>query len=162
MSWRPCIADRRSNENHYSDVILIAIASQITGVPIVYSTVCSGADRRKHQNSASLAFVRRIHRWPVNSPNKGSVTQKMFPFDDVIKMIPNIHWFLHCYTFRCLTSKDFISILYSPNIIFIPRILCLGVIYGSLKLNCEQSLSSRTTGLCSTGTSLLYISLLNQ
>ena len=46
------------------------MASQITWVSIVYSTVCSGADRRKHQSSASLAFVRGILRWPMNSPNK--------------------------------------------------------------------------------------------
>ena len=32
-------------------------------------------------------FVRGIHRWPVNSPHKGPVTRKMFPFDDVIMMI---------------------------------------------------------------------------
>ena len=31
-----------------------------------------------------MAFVRGIHRWPVNSPHKGPVTRKMFPFDDVI------------------------------------------------------------------------------
>ena len=61
-----------------------AMASQITGAKIVYSTVCSGADSRKRQSSASLAFVRGIHRWPVNSPHKSQVTQKMFPFDDVI------------------------------------------------------------------------------
>ena len=61
-----------------------AIASQITGVAIVYSTFCSGADQRKHPSSASLAFVRGIHRWPVNFPRKGPVTRKMFPFDDVI------------------------------------------------------------------------------
>ena len=42
-----------------------------------------GADQRKHQSSASLAFV-RVHRSPVNSPHKGPVTRKMFPFDDVI------------------------------------------------------------------------------
>ena len=69
----------------YSDVIISAIASQTTRVSIVYSTVCAGADQRKHQSSASLAFERRIHGWPVNSPNKGPVTRKMFPFDDVIK-----------------------------------------------------------------------------
>ena len=44
----------------------------------------SGADQRKHQSSALLAFVRRIHRWPVNSPHKGPVTRKIFRFDDVI------------------------------------------------------------------------------
>ena len=43
-----------------------------------------GADQRKHQSSASLAFVRGIHRWPVNSQHKGPVTRKMFPYDDVI------------------------------------------------------------------------------
>ena len=52
-----------------------AMASQITGVLIVYSTVCSGADQRKHQSSASLAFVRGIHRWTVNSPHAGPVTR---------------------------------------------------------------------------------------
>ena len=46
--------------------------------------VFSGADQRKHQSSASLAFVRGIHRWPVNSPHKRPVTRKMFSFDDVI------------------------------------------------------------------------------
>ena len=61
-----------------------AMASQITSLTIVNSTVYSGVDQRKHQSSASLAFVRGIHRWPVNSPHKWPVTQKMFPFDDVI------------------------------------------------------------------------------
>ena len=44
----------------------------------------TGTDQRKHQNYAPLAFARGIHRWPVNSPHKGPVTRKMFPFDDVI------------------------------------------------------------------------------
>ena len=48
------------------------------------STVNSDADQRKHQSSASLAFVRGIHRAPVNTPRKWPVTRKMFPFDDVI------------------------------------------------------------------------------
>ena len=69
---------------HYYDVIMGAVASQITSLKIVHSTVYSDADQRKHQSSASLAFVRGIHRWPVNSPHKWPVTRKMFPFDDVI------------------------------------------------------------------------------
>ena len=69
---------------HYIDVIMSAMASQLTGVSIVYLTVCSGADQRKHQSSESLAFVRGIHRWPVDSPHKRPITRKMFPFDDVI------------------------------------------------------------------------------
>ena len=68
-----------------------AMASQITSLTIVYSIVYSGVDQRKHQSSASLAFVRGIHRWPVNSPHKGPATQKMFPFDDVIMTIMTIH-----------------------------------------------------------------------
>ena len=69
---------------HYGDVIMSAMASQITSLSVVYSTIYSGADQRKHQSSMSLAFVREIHRWPVNSPHKGPVTQKMFPFDYVV------------------------------------------------------------------------------
>ena len=61
-----------------------AMAYQITSLTIVYSTVYSGADQRTHQTSTSLAFVREIRRWPVNSPHKGPVTRKSFPFDDVI------------------------------------------------------------------------------
>ena len=57
---------------------MCAMASQITSLTIVYSTVYSGVDQRKNQSSASLAFVRGIHRWPVNSPHKWPVTRKMF------------------------------------------------------------------------------------
>ena len=71
---------------HYNDVIMSTIASQVTSLTIVYSTVYSGADQIKHQSSASLAFVRGIHRGPVNSPHKGPVTRNMFPFDDVIML----------------------------------------------------------------------------
>ena len=69
---------------HYDEVIMGAIASQITSLTIVYSTVYSDSDQRKHQSSASLAFVRGIHRGPVNSPHKWPVTWKMSSFDDVI------------------------------------------------------------------------------
>ena len=69
-----------SEYTHYSNVIMSTTVSQITSLTIIYSTVYSAADERKHQNSASLAFV----RGPVNSPHKGTVTRKMLPFDDVI------------------------------------------------------------------------------
>ena len=55
-----------SQWSHYSDVIMNTTPSQITSVSIVCSIVCSGADQRKHQSSASLAFVRGIHRWLVD------------------------------------------------------------------------------------------------
>ena len=61
-----------------------AMAYQITSLTIVYSTVYSDADQRKHQSSVSLAFVRGIRRRPVNSPHKWPVTRKTFPFHDVI------------------------------------------------------------------------------
>ena len=61
-----------------------AMASRITSLTIVYSTVYSDADQREHQSSASLALLRETHRWPVTSPHKWPVTRKMFPFDDVI------------------------------------------------------------------------------
>ena len=69
---------------HYDDVRMDAIASQITSLTFVYSIVYLDADQRKHQSSVSLAFVRGIHRGPVNFPHKWPVTRKMFPFDDVI------------------------------------------------------------------------------
>ena len=63
---------------------MTAMASQITSLTNVHLSVYSGVDQREHQSSASLAFVRGIHRWPVNSPHNGPVTRKMFPFDDII------------------------------------------------------------------------------
>ena len=61
-----------------------AMASQIIGRTIIYSTVYSGTDQRKHQSSALLTFVRGIHQWPVNFPHKWPVTRKILPFDDAI------------------------------------------------------------------------------
>ena len=84
--------------NHYSDVTMCAMASQITSLAIVYSAVYSGADQRKHQSSASLAFVRGFHRWPVNFPLKGPVTRKCFHLMTsswcMIKLL-GINWFIH-------------------------------------------------------------------
>ena len=72
--------------HHYGDVIMSATASQITGLTIVYSAVYSGADQRKHQSSASLAFVRGI---PGEFPAQRPVTRKTFSFDDVIMVSSN-------------------------------------------------------------------------
>ena len=81
LPWEQCIRDRC--KPHYSDVIMSAMVSQITSLAIVYSTVYSDTDQRNHQSTASLAFVRGSHRWPVNSLHKWPVTRKIFPFDDV-------------------------------------------------------------------------------
>ena len=90
---------------HYSDVIMSAMASQITSLTIVCWNSCSGADQIKYQCSASLAFVRGIHRWLVNTPHKGPVTRKQFPFDDVI-----MRWLYPCEPLdrciECLCGSD--------------------------------------------------------
>ena len=79
-----CLFNAQNLETHYSDVIIFAMASQITSLTIVYSIVYSDADQRKYQNSASLVFAWGIHRGPVNSQYKWPVTRRMFPIHDVI------------------------------------------------------------------------------
>ena len=75
-----CYWGNHFDPSHYIDVIMTTVASQITSLMVVYS----GADLRKHQSSASLAFVWGNSPGPVNSPHKGPVTRKIVPFDDVI------------------------------------------------------------------------------
>ena len=72
------------------DVIMGTMASHIASLTIVYTTVYSGADQRKHESSTSLAFVWGINRGPVNSPHKWPVTRKVFPFDDVIMRLKRL------------------------------------------------------------------------
>ena len=69
------------NIQHYNDIIMNAMASQINSLTIFYSTVDSGSDQSKHQSSVPLAFVGESngHRWIP----RGNA-EKMFPFDDVI------------------------------------------------------------------------------
>ena len=109
---------------HYSGVIMSAMACQITGVSIVCSTVCSGADQRTHQSSASLGFVRGIHRWPVDSPHKGPVTWKMFSFDDIIMTI---------YRDRLLQFK--LNIYLNSDITYLLLLLSLGSVTDTLYEN---------------------------
>ena len=72
-----------------SDIIMSAMTSQIAGVSIVCSTICSGAHQKKnkHRSSTSLTVVRGIHRCPMDSPYKGPVTRKMLLFDDVVMLL---------------------------------------------------------------------------
>ena len=62
---------------HFNDIIMSTMASQITSLTIIYSTVYSGADQRKHESSASLVFLRRIQRRPVNSPH--ALLERLYP-----------------------------------------------------------------------------------
>ena len=86
------------------------MASQFVSVSIICSPVCSDADQRQHQSSASLAFVRGIHRGPVNSPHKWPVTRKMFPFDDVIMV--SMSW-RHHVSLLWSVSPTYLTTLYS-------------------------------------------------
>ena len=81
---------------HYSSIIMCAMAFQITGVSTACLPVCSGENQRKHQSSASLAFVKGNHRWPVVSRHKGPVTWNMFPLDDVMKYCRTVYCFVLC------------------------------------------------------------------
>ena len=81
---------------NYNDVIMDALASQIISLTIVYSTFYSDEDQRKHRSSASLAFVRGIHR---------AVTRKMFPFDDFIMIWTFCLWKnVQCGVVKILTA----------------------------------------------------------
>ena len=118
-----------------------AMASQITSLTIVYSIVYSGADQSVHQSFASLAFVQGIHRWPVNSPHKGPVTGKMFPFEDVIMIQFIIHVFHrritcgHMNQFPCFV-EDVLQFVYVEeclssfyhivSVLYFVDIICLG------------------------------------
>ena len=63
---------------HYNGVIITTMASHITGLTVVYSNVYSGPDQRKHQSSASLAFVWGIHRDRWIPRTKGQLRGKCF------------------------------------------------------------------------------------
>ena len=99
-----------------------AMASQVAGLTIIYSNVYSGAHRRKHQSSASLACVKWICRWPVNSPHKGPVTRKMFPFDDVIMIsffilwYPRLTWYIciYIYIYKLVSQPTELAAIATP------------------------------------------------
>ena len=85
---------QQDTTKHYNDVIMRAMASQITGVLVVCSAVCSGVNQRRHQSIASLAFVRGIHRWPwiplTKSQLRGKCIHLMtssWNYHDLVRMI---------------------------------------------------------------------------
>ena len=134
---------------YHSDVIIRVMMSQITCIWIFCSTNCSAADQTIHQSSASLVFVRGIHRWPVDSPHKRPVTRKMFPFDDAImyfcgpyiKLRPD-----HARKLRALKQPrhyvDHVGILelyiraYFTNIVFLTLGYDMGISVLKIMKNC--------------------------
>ena len=94
---------------HYNDVMMGAMASQVTSFTIVYLTFYSGADQRKCQSSASLAFVRGIHWWPVNSPRKWPVNVSIWwrhHDDGLSSHCRCIAWYFFTYIVNKFASAD--------------------------------------------------------
>ena len=107
------------------------------GVSIVYSTVCSGVDQRKYLTFTTLAFVRGIHRWPVDSPHKGPVTRKMFPFDDVIilkRQLPMVTCFILRLTDVIWLHRTWLSLVHVNNRRLIGAKPLLELIMGNYEL----------------------------
>ena len=65
-------------QSHYIDVVMTTMPSQFTSLTVVYSTVYSDADQRKHQSSVSLAFVWGIHRDRWIHRTKGQLRGEYF------------------------------------------------------------------------------------
>ena len=80
--YLPCNHENHTTTAHHFSATIMSV-SQITSISIAYSTICSSVDQGKYQSSVSLAFVRGIHRWLVNSLHKGPVRREKFSFDDV-------------------------------------------------------------------------------
>ena len=123
-------------QHHYDDVIMTTLASQTTSLAIVYSTVYSDADQRKHQSSASLAFVWGIHRdrW---------IPRTMFPFDDVIMIV-----FYPCYILYsgavCFVNNKWFSRLCVLHVLLVFR--CLFCTYRCIFLRQQTSVKYKCHG----------------
>ena len=126
-----------------------AMTSQITDASILCSAVCSGADQRIHQSSASLAFVRGIHRWPVDSPHKGPVTRKIFPFDDVI-MRRHQHNIFHFREAELILRVEDTLKRRNTNITTVMVFLCLLVVvcFCTHISNCANVIIEKKRKLC--------------
>ena len=116
-----------TSTHHYDDVIMGALASQITSLTIVYSTVYSHTDQRKHQSSASLAFVWGIHRGPVNSSHQWPVTRISIPFDDVLMYLVGSLFGARCKMLCIFDEHD--KIWYDQDFIILVMRLILNTVF---------------------------------
>ena len=94
---------------HYNDVIMSAMASQITSLTIVYSTIYSGTDQRKYQSSASMAFVCGDSPVTGEFPAQRSSNAEMFPFSDVIMLSPPTRLFISVLRMTTKNTKSRIT-----------------------------------------------------
>ena len=76
------------------------------------------ADQRKHPSSVSLAFVRGIHQWPMNSPHRGPITRKMFQFDNIImrKVVSMYSFSVTCWLFVYIYGAVAFPVLLTINL----------------------------------------------
>ena len=124
-----------------------SMASQITSLTIVYSTIYSRVDQRKHQSSASLAFV------PVNSPHKGPVTREMFPLDDVIMMSRGIELAFQ----ECCILVEYLFVFFSSNPNMPAQIIIRWVIFNSMPYHIYAWVCQERTYLNYYGFSLICV-----
>ena len=134
----------------YSDAITSAMAFQITYVLIISSTDCCGSYQRKHRSSASLAFVRGIHRWPVDFPYKGPVVRKCF------HLMTSSCW--HTFS-NMLTTIYQQSLCGSADSTFIPRKASQSSLYF---LHVQPPLSNFTSLKASPGLNGISFAVLSQ
>ena len=112
------------DQKSYNDVIMSTMASPNPGLSIVESTICTGADQRKHQSSASLPFARGnpsvTGGFPSQRPSR-PVTWKMLPFDDVIVLCKEIASCSHTRVVETLACRNKIvtDMIYRANISFV-------------------------------------------
>ena len=104
-------------KNHYNDVIMGAMASQITSLTIVYSTVYSDADQENIKAPCHRPLCGEFTGDRLNSPHKWPVTRKKFPFDDV-------SWLFNVINYVCRTHDNLIIRI---GIIWVMRILLVEI-----------------------------------
>ena len=134
--------------SHYNDVMMSAMASQITSLTIVYPSFCSRIDQRKHQSSALIAFVRGIHRWPVNSPHKGQVTRKCFHLMTSSWLVPIFNRRgsdVLCYLGCCNSLLQYVLNLESHGWEIIRALVTWRDVKYSLRVLCQKQVSRAGT-----------------
>ena len=128
MSRQLWITGIQIRAKHYIDVIMTTMASQITSLTVVYSNVYSDADQKKTSKLRVTGLCVGKSPGPVNSPHKGPVRRKMFPFDDVIMIKENDYELSSWYTMCIRYNMTIITLYYSiqrDNITNIEHKLCI-------------------------------------
>ena len=104
--------------HNYSDVMMSAMVSPIIGVSIVFWTVCSGADQRKHKKIRVTCLCEGISPVTGEFPTQRSCNAENVSFDDVIMIIPR-HWnFVACWDFHGRQQHP--NFIYQLSLLWLP------------------------------------------